>query len=131
MSGKFTVSRPAVAGAVQALVNNCHGLAVSAGWWHDLHTGEKLERNVGEMLCLTHSEISEAMEAHRKNAMDDHLPERNGMEVELADALIRICDIAGGLGLDLAGAVADKLAYNATRADHKRENRLAAGGKKY
>ena len=88
-------------------------------------------KNVGELLCLVHSEISEAMEGHRKRLMDDKLPHRTMLEVELADAAIRIFDMAGGLGLDVAGAIAEKLQYNATRADHKIENRQALGGKKF
>lgn len=77
------------------------------------------------------SEVSEAMEGHRKNLMDDKLPHRPMIEVELADALIRIADLAGALGLDLGGAVEEKLAFNASRPDHKLENRMAAGGKAY
>lgn len=100
-------------------------------WWVDLNTGVRLERNVGEMLCLVHSEISEALEGHRKGLMDDKLPHRPMIEVELADAIIRIFDIAKGLNLDLGGAFIEKMDYNATRADHQREARLAAGGKKY
>lgn len=100
-------------------------------WWVDLHTGERLNRNVGEMLCLVHSEISEALEGHRKNLMDDKLPHRPMIEVELADAVIRIFDIAAGLGLDLGGAYEEKMAYNAVRADHQREHRLTENGKKY
>ena len=111
----------------------CHDMAVSSGWWKDIKTGENMrgKRNVGELLCLVHSEISEAMEGHRKNLMDDHLPTRKMFEVELADAVIRIMDIAGGYDLDLGGAIADKLAYNANRADHKIDNRKAEGGKAY
>lgn len=52
-------------------------------------------------------------------------------EVELADAVIRIFDLAGAYGMDLGGAIAEKLAYNAHRADHKPEARAAAGGKAY
>jgi len=100
-------------------------------WWQDLNTGERLDRNVGEMLALVHSEISEALEGHRKNLQDSHLPHRKSIEVELADALIRIFDLGAGLGLDLGGAFEDKMAYNAVRADHKREARLEANGKKY
>ena len=91
----------------------------------------KLERNVGEMLCLVHSEISEALEGHRKNLMDDKLPHRQQIEVELADAIIRIFDIAAGLNLDLGGAYVEKMEYNAHRDDHKIENRLKKDGKKY
>ena len=68
-----------------------------------------------QMLALIHSEISEALEADRKDLMDDKLPHRKGLEVELADAFIRICDMAGGLSMDLGGAVEEKLAYNTTR----------------
>lgn len=103
----------------------------NATWWHDPATGERLNRNKGELLMLIVSEISEAMEGERKNLMDDKLPHRKMAEVELADALIRIFDYAGAYGYDLDGAVAEKQAYNAQRADHKPEARLAANGKKW
>ena len=119
----------------------CHGQAKRNGWWTDMTTGQDLTskgypliaptRNVGELLCLVHSEISEAMEGHRKLLQDDKLPSRSMLEVELADAVIRIFDMSGGLGLDVAGAIAEKLAYNATRQDHKIESRRAIGGKKF
>ncbi len=119
--------------ASNILQNVCHVMAVSSGWWKDIKTGESMrgKRNVGELLCLVHSEISEAMEGHRKNLMDDHLPTRKMFEVELADAVIRIMDLAGGYDLDLGSAIAEKLEYNAQRADHKIENRKAEGGKAY
>lgn len=108
-----------------------HRYNKDAGWWTDIETGEPLKRNVGEMLMLVVSEISEAMEGHRKDLMDDKLPHRKMIEVELADAVIRICDIAGGLGLDVAGAIQEKVIFNTSRPDHKIENRLAENGKKY
>lgn len=117
----------------------CHGMNLRAGWWNDLSTGQLLTSsngetpkvNVPEKLCLIHSEVSEAMEGHRKNLMDDKLPDRKMLEVELADAVIRCFDLAGGLDLDLAGAITEKLIYNASRADHKVENRKLDGGKAF
>jgi len=100
-------------------------------WWCDLQTGEPIQRNHGELIALVHSELSEALEADRKNLMDDKLPHRHGLEVELADAVIRIFDMAAGLKLDIGGALVEKLEYNRNRADHKTENRLKEGGKKY
>jgi NTP pyrophosphatase (non-canonical NTP hydrolase) len=116
--------------AINTIVEECHGRSVRAGWYHDPKTGEPIERNVGEMLALIHSEVSEALEGHRKNLNDSHLPSRKSIEVELADTLIRICDLAGFLKLDLGGAYAEKLEYNRTRADHTPEAR-AAGGKAF
>jgi len=70
-------------------------------WWHDLNTGERLDRNKAEMLMLVISEVAEAMEGERKDLMDDHLPHRKMAEVELADAYIRTLDYAYGHGLKI------------------------------
>lgn len=116
---------------ITALQTICHQASVNGGWWHDLHTGEKLNRNKAELLCLIHSEVSEIMEAERKDLMDDKLPHRKGAEVEIADTIIRLMDYAGAYGYDVAGALEEKLAYNAQRADHKPENRKGENGKKF
>lgn len=113
------------------LVELCYERSKSAGWHTDLNTGELLERNRAEMLCLIHSEISEAMEGERKGLQDDKLPHRPMAEVELADAVIRIMDYCGRWGYDLAGAFFEKLEYNRNRSDHKIENRVLEGGKKF
>ena len=87
--------------------------------------------DVPRAIALIHSELSEALEADRKDLMDDKLPHRKGIEVELADAVVRICDLAGRLNLDLGGAIYEKMKFNETRNDHKPEVRAAAGGKRY
>jgi len=166
----------------------------AVGWW------DEPDRCKLTLLQLVSTEIAEATEAERKDLMDDHLPHRKGGEVELADAMIRLLDMAGAYGwvyadidddgwysdiiehmykvdtiggkhlfinmsviyiatgvfaehmninesyslclkfiqhvansqgYDLEGALREKLAYNAKRQDHKRENRAAKGGKKF
>jgi NTP pyrophosphatase (non-canonical NTP hydrolase) len=113
------------------LRDHCYNAALTAGWYHDVNTGEPLVRNKGEMFMLMVSEISEAMEGARKNKKDDHLPNRPSEEVELGDAVIRIMDFCGYHKLDIAGAIREKMAYNKQRADHKPEARKAAGGKAF
>ena len=131
-----------IADAGNLIQKVCHTASARAGWWVDIKNGMNLRDEViigtrlgkalvAEKLALIHSEISEAMEGHRKGLADDKLPHRRAIEVELADAVIRIADLAGALDLDLGGAIAEKMAYNANREDHKLENRAAAGGKAY
>lgn len=115
------------ASAINLFAADCHAASRKAGWYTNLATGKALDRNVPEMLCLIHSEISEAMEGYRKNLQDDKLPARKMIEVELADALIRIGDLATFLGCDLGGAAVEKMEFNAVREDHKIEARKAGG----
>jgi len=103
-------------------------------WWIDPATGENLRKArfiVPTKLMLVVSELSEAMEAHRKNLPDDKLPHFDGFTVELADALIRILDLAGSQNCKLGDAAAEKMIYNAKREDHKVAARLGANGKAY
>lgn len=134
-----------VAAGMNLLVQSAHGASLASGWWVDPGTGLDLKRVlqapaspieqlvakllVPTKLCLTHSELSEGMEGFRKGLQDDKLPHRRMLEVELADAVIRIADLAGALGMDLGGAIAEKMAFNAVRPDHKLTNRTAEGGK--
>lgn len=120
--------------ALNELRDEIHAHNITAGWWDDKDFGSLKEGPITKYviptkLCLSHSELSEAMEGFRKNLMDDKLPHRSMLEVELADTLIRILDVAGALKLDIGGAVVEKRAYNAVRPDHKKEAREAAGGK--
>lgn len=130
--------------AGQILTNLCHNASFASGWWHVAVDGEQVNARqqvrlrtrfgvalVNEKIALIHSETSEALEGFRKDRMDEHLPHRKSIEVELADAVIRIADLAGALELDLGGAIAEKMAYNAQRMDHKPEARAAIGGKAF
>ena len=116
---------------INHLVVNVH--EANKNWWLDLETGLPLnaKKLVPEKLMLTVSELAEAMEGHRKGIQDDKLPHRPMFEVELADALIRLFDLAGATGIDLGGAYVEKMQYNLTRKDHTLEARKAEGGKKY
>jgi NTP pyrophosphatase (non-canonical NTP hydrolase) len=111
---------------INEFCRDVHARSRSAGWWATPELS-----NIPTKLCLIHSEISEAMEGHRKDRMDDHLPHRKMIEVELADAMIRIGDLAGALGLDLGRAITEKMEYNLHREDHKQEVRNAINGKKF
>jgi hypothetical protein len=103
------------------LAGEIHQDNVKAGWWkHEYFnqeanrafTAEELmampigesvsvriiPRNIGELICLMHSEISEAYEGFKFKINDDHLPEHEMFEVELADACICIYDTLGYYG---------------------------------
>lgn len=111
----------------------CHGLARHSGWWkdHDAMPEEFRKFYYASKRELIHSELSEALEGARKNLKDDHLKHHSMEAVELADAVIRIFDYAGGRQFNLAGIIIEKLAYNQNRADHKPEAREAEGGKTF
>ena len=77
------------------------------GFWESDNTGEKI--------ALMHSELSEALEADRKNLDAEHIPGFTGVEEELADVIIRILDFAGHHNLRLGEALSAKITYNLTR----------------
>lgn len=109
----------------------CYSRAKAVGWYTDIKTGEDIIPNVGERCILIVSEITEGFEGTRKNLMDDKLPHRKMIEVEFADAIIRIMDYSGYLELDVMGAIREKIEYNLHRPDHKIEERLKPNGKQF
>lgn len=82
-----------------------HRLAVYKGWWVK-------QREVPELLCLIHSELSEALEAYR-----NWIPEgdKGCLSEELADVIIRVWDMSEALGIDIAKAVNAKHSRNVDR----------------
>lgn len=90
-----------------------HRIAKEHGWWEG-------ERNIGELLALIHSEVSEALEEYRAKTLlaeyrlsNKGKPE--GFSVELADIVIRVFDLAEHLRIDLCAVVAAKMIYNESR----------------
>jgi len=95
--------------SIRQMQAEIHRTAVEHGWW-------EADRPVGEVLMLVVTEIAEAMEAYRIGDPDsEKIPGHSKLAEELADAVIRILDYAGGAGIDLEAALRAKMAYNETR----------------
>lgn len=82
-----------------------HQYAIDKGWWDR-------ERPIPELLCLLHSEISEALEAYRNNIP---YSEKHCLSEELADLVIRIWDMSAALEIDIANEVNKKHQENLLR----------------
>lgn len=110
---------------ISELVKITHENARSKGFWDDwdsicwedglgeredstLDIGELFNNALASRLMLIVSEVSEALEALRKGDIDN-------FEEELADVIIRTCDLAGGLDIDLEAELRDKIEKNNSR----------------
>jgi len=93
-----------------------HQLSLSKGWWRER---EECHQKIPQTLLMIHSEISEATEDYRSGNMD-LLHQDNGKPTgfpsELADAVIRILDLAEALNIDLEHVIALKHEYNKSRS---------------
>lgn len=109
---------------ISELIHKAHATAKEHGFWEPAP-------EFGTTIALIHSELSEALEEERAGRPLMYFKEVNGfivtefnewrgekpegVAVELADAVIRIADLCGYLGIDLEKAIAEKMAYNETR----------------
>lgn len=87
---------------ITMLSEDIHETAVSKGWWEG-------EKNVPELLCLVHSEVSEALEAYRKDDLANFAE-------ELADIVIRVFDMSVGLKVDIEHEILTKMEANEKRS---------------
>lgn len=84
-------------------INSANGWAVPVpGDWSQPY-------KVPTMLALIHTEVSEATEGFRENDKENFIE-------EMADVVIRVLDLTGGLGMDLDKAILQKLEKNKKRA---------------
>lgn len=103
------------------IVIKAHDNAKEKGFWKEynllsyMETKEVYEiedsiRNayISQNLMLIVSELSEALESLRENDTDN-------FKEELADVIIRTCDLAGGLNIDLEAEVIKKMDKNSKR----------------
>lgn len=93
------------------------------------------DTNFDRFYVLLHRHVSHALEGVRKNLSIQVGPDNNDTietaPFELAQAMLMLYGSCSKWGWDLAEAIGDKRAYNANRADHKRENRAKQDGKKF
>ena len=101
---------------LREIQRRCHNIAIDKGFWDKKPSTSKKKsvlrknRNDAEMICLMHSELSEALEEIRNEKIN-----WDNVEEELADCVIRICDYCGGRGLDLEMGIMKKIKKNKER----------------
>ena len=88
---------------IREMQREAHDCAVAKGW-------HETQRNPLEMIALVHAELSEAVEAYRVGNMASGV--KGNFGEELADAVIRIGDMAEAMDIDLQAEVDAKMTYN-------------------
>jgi NTP pyrophosphatase (non-canonical NTP hydrolase) len=106
-------SLPSFADIINELADSIHDIALDHGFWES-------NRTIGESISLIHSELSEWLEAARHrtcslNRMDEHCPEFSNEEIEAADAIIRILDLAAKEQYKIGEALMAKIEFNKSR----------------
>ena len=119
---------------LKELVDQSHSIARSKGFWDK-------ERNVGELMMLVTTELAEGFEAYRQGSVleergvtttdlqeymdietsdhdfkqwfDQHV--KGTLEEELADTLIRLFDLCGGMEIPIEEVILLKMRYNQGR----------------
>lgn len=83
----------------------------------NLNKGFWANPNLSEKIALIHSEVSELLEATRKETIErsEHIPEFYAFEEEIADIIIRTLDLADRYGSRVGPAIFAKLEYNRNR----------------
>ncbi len=104
--------------AVRTFMNEARRIAEAHGFKTD-------QQADGTLIALIHSELSECLEALRlDNPASEKIAAFSQAEEELADAVIRIFDLAKARGWRVPEAMIAKMAYNETRP-------FKHGGKKF
>lgn len=83
-----------------------HKVAKVHGFWS---AGSAIDEVVPLKLALIHSEVSEALAAHRK------FENNNIIGAELADVVLRTMDLAEAMGINLGKAITEKHIANENR----------------